>query len=151
MNEHKFVPTDNEHPVSHLSVFNTFQIQNSVSFSYPIKIRRQKLSLSDSIFSIGQLLADTYDTFTVEVESISPTTFIAKDGLSEVSIELDTDLYTYTRTAYSLLDFLRDIGGLFGAFNAIFTGIVWVLNFNGIYQWLSSNLFKVQSLKEHTD
>ena len=64
---------------------------------------------------------------------------------------MDQDLYEYTRTAYSLLDFLRDIGGLYGAFNAIFTGIVLVLNYDGMYQWLSSILFKVQSLREHSE
>lgn len=43
------------------------------------------------------------------------------------------DLYDYTRTSYTLLDYLRDIGGLFGAFNAISGALVFILNFNGLY------------------
>lgn len=69
----------------------------------------------------------------------------------QVQFTVDIDLYVYTRTAYGFLDYLRDIGGLFGAFNAIFTGIVLVLNYDGMYQWLSSILFRVQTVKELTD
>ena len=46
---------------------------------------------------------------------------------------LDHDLHKYQRITYSLLDYLRDIGGLFGAFNAIITVIVFVLNFNAMH------------------
>lgn len=54
----------------------------------------------------------------------------------------------YTRSTYSLLDYLRDIGGLFGAFNAIFGSIVFVLNLNGLYQLLTSTMFRVQTLTQ---
>ena len=72
---------------------------------------------------------------------------LSEGDLAEVYIYMDVDLYRYTRTAYSFLDFLRDIGGLFGAFNAIFTGIILVLNYDGVYQWLFSILFRVQTIK----
>ena len=62
---------------------------------------------------------------------------------------LDHDLHKYQRITYSLLDYLRDIGGLFGAFNAIITVIVFVLNFNAMHQWLTSLLFRVQSFNEN--
>jgi len=42
-----------------------------------------------------------------------------------------------------MLDYLRDIGGLFGAFNAIFGTIVFILNFNGLYQLITSTMFRV--------
>lgn len=56
---------------------------------------------------------------------------------------LDPNLYKYDRTAYSLLDYLRDIGGLFSSLNAFFSAIVFILNYNGMYFWLTSSLFKV--------
>ena len=43
------------------------------------------------------------------------------------------DFYTYTRTTYNLLDFLRDIGGIFGSVNAISGALVFALNYNGLY------------------
>jgi hypothetical protein len=47
-----------------------------------------------------------------------------------------------------MLDYLRDIGGLFGAFNAIFGSIVFILNFNGMFQMLTSTLFRVQTMTQ---
>ncbi len=58
------------------------------------------------------------------------------------------DQTIHTRTTYNLLDYLRDIGGLFGALNAIFGAIVFVLNFDGLYQLLTSTLFRVQTLDQ---
>ena len=46
---------------------------------------------------------------------------------------MDPSLYRSNRFGYSFLDYLRDIGGLFGAFNAIFTGIVFIMNFNAMH------------------
>lgn len=59
-------------------------------------------------------------------------------GLWCPKTSLDNNLYTMRRLSYSILDYLRDIGGLFGALNGIFSGIVFVLNFNGMQQWLTS-------------
>ena len=41
------------------------------------------------------------------------------------------------------------MGGLFNAFNAIFTSIVLFLNYNGLYQMRTSKLFRVESLSDH--
>ena len=54
------------------------------------------------------------------------------------------DLYEYTLSTNTLLDYLRDIGGLFGALNAISAALVFILNFNGLNQFLTSRLFNVQ-------
>lgn len=57
------------------------------------------------------------------------------------------DQYTYTRVTYTFLDYMRDIGGLFGAFNAIFGALIFILNFNGLYQFITSRLFQVQTFE----
>ena len=67
---------------------------------------------------------------------------------TSINFYISGGLTRYTRTTYGLLDFLRDIGGLFGAFNAIFGSIVFILNFNGLYQLLTSTLFRVQTLTQ---
>ena len=43
---------------------------------------------------------------------------------------------------------MRDIGGLFGAFNGIFGGLLFVLTFNGLYQLLTSRLYRVNVVPE---
>ena len=50
-----------------------------------------------------------------------------------------------------MLDLLRDIGGLFNAFNAIFSGIVIFLNYNGLYHWLTSKLFRAESMSDYME
>ena len=50
-----------------------------------------------------------------------------------------------TRAVYSALDYLADIGGLFGTFNGFATTISLILNFNGVYHLLTSSLFKAKT------
>ena len=55
----------------------------------------------------------------------------------------DKDFYKYARTSYTFMDLLRDVGGLLGALNGVFSSIIFILNFNGLYWWLTSQLFRV--------
>ena len=71
--------------------------------------------------------------------------------MTEVMYSLDKDLFKYIRNAYTILDLLRDIGGLFGALSAIFSAFIYLLNFEALYQWLTSHLFRVQIIPEHDD
>ena len=50
-----------------------------------------------------------------------------------------------------MLDFLGDIGGLFGALNAIFGGIVIALQFNGLHQYITPNMYRVQEKKSQEE
>ena len=49
------------------------------------------------------------------------------------------------RIVYSFLDYLGDIGGLFGTFNGFAGTVSLILNFNGLYHLLTSSLFRVES------
>ena len=71
--------------------------------------------------------------------------------MTEVNYSLDKDLYKYIRNAYTILDLLRDIGGLFGALSAIFSTVIYLLNFEALYQWLTSYLFRVQIVPEYDE
>lgn len=46
---------------------------------------------------------------------------------------------------YSSLDFLGDIGGLYGTFNGFASTFTLLLNFNGVYHLLTSKLFKAET------
>lgn len=50
------------------------------------------------------------------------------------------------RSVYNVLDYLGDIGGLFGTFTGLATTFTLILNFNGIYHKLTSLLFRAQTL-----
>ena len=48
---------------------------------------------------------------------------------------------SYFRRVYTMMDFLSDMGGLFGAFGSIFLLITIGLNYFGSYQFLMAELF----------
>ena len=47
------------------------------------------------------------------------------------------------RKIYTILGLLRDVGGLWGALSGISSGITFILTFNGLYQLLTSRLYRV--------
>ena len=61
----------------------------------------------------------------------------------------DQNFYKYSRKTYSFLDYLRDLGGLLSSVNGLFTVLVFIVNFEGLYQWLTSSLYRVQSMTDH--
>ena len=52
---------------------------------------------------------------------------------NSITYEMSLSRVEYTRTVYSTLDFLRDIGGLFAALGPAFGIIVTVFQYRGIY------------------
>ena len=156
-NDYEFKANNFDEPVQKKSKSERFKIQPSGRYEYSQFVRKMKFNLSDSLWSIGLLFSDKIDGFTVvdqsgallalrswDCEEEEPTCII-----TEVKFSQDKDLYKYVRNAYTILDLLRDIGGLFGALNAIFTALVFLLNFDGLYQWLTSHLFRVQLMPDY--
>ena len=64
-------------------------------------------------------------------------------SVTQVDYYHDQDLHHTQRIVYTILGFLRDVGGLWGALTGIFNGIAFVLTFNGLYQLLTSLLYRV--------
>ena len=56
--------------------------------------------------------------------------------------ELSSMRYKYTRTVYSILDLLRDIGGFFGAITPFFTFLVMLLQYRGSYFYILTDYMK---------
>ena len=82
--------------------------------------------------SIGFLFTENYTGFELKRLAFEPI-YSGYAVSTQVDFYHDMDLYTYTRSTYTLLDYLRDIGGLLGAFNGVFGALVFILNFNGLY------------------
>ena len=60
-----------------------------------------------------------------------------------VTYELSNTKNIYYRTVYGFLDWLRDIGGLYGSIYAICFGIVLVFQFQGQNMFLMTEMFTV--------
>ena len=111
-------------------------------------MQQQKLDLSDSIFNVGILLVDTHEIFSLKIGSVVPSTYLGDKTdqiVCSVVYRSSLDRIRVTRVAYGLLDYLADIGGLFGTFNGFATVTTLVLNFNGVYHLLTSGLFSVET------
>ena len=79
---------------------------------------------------------------------VRPSTY-TDDDIDKVSVsvvfKLDQDRLLIQRIVYSILDYLGDIGGLFGTFTGLATAFSLILNFHGVYHLLTSLLFKVET------
>ena len=58
-----------------------------------------------------------------------------------ITIEMSMDRRVYSRKVYAVLDFVSDVGGLFGAISPICILILALVNFWSSYQFLMGDLF----------
>lgn len=58
-----------------------------------------------------------------------------------ITFEMNLNKKKYFRRVYSFLDFLSDVGGLFGATRPIILAILTVFNFYASYQFIMHELF----------
>ena len=81
-------------------------------------------------------------------KNVRPSTY-TKDHIDSISgsvvFKLDLDQIAIHRIVYNILDYLGDIGGLFGTFTALATVFSLILNYNGVYHLLTSSLFKLET------
>ena len=69
------------------------------------------------------------------------------DAIScSIVYELSNDRVLIQRIVYNVLDYLGDIGGLFGIFSGFASVFSLIMNFNGVYHLLTSSLFRVETL-----
>ena len=74
-----------------------------------------------------------------------PTRFLPYNNTfhNAVTYELSNANVTLTRSVYGILDWLRDIGGLWGALYAICVGLVAIIHFQGTNMFLMTEMFSV--------
>ena len=63
-----------------------------------------------------------------------------------ITFEMNLSKKIFYRSVYSSLDFISDIGGLFGAVSPLVMGLLTIMNFYASYQDLMNDLF----IKSHT-
>ena len=147
-NEEQFVDEDYVNPIQKVSRVSRFQLFRDSKVEYPIYVQQSLLALNDSLFSVGVLLQEDKDFFTVNPKSPITSTYI-DDQIDQITgsvvFKLDPDRLYIQRIVYNTLDYLGDIGGLFGTFNGFATAFSLILNFNGVYHMLTSNLFRAQT------
>ena len=71
--------------------------------------------------------------------------------MAQYAVVMHEDVVHRSRTVYSSLDFLGDIGGLSDALQYIGQILIWLLQGSGLMTFLVSNLFKKETIeKENT-
>ena len=85
---------------------------------------RKSLNLHDYQYNFGNILLDEEDGFQIEETASARTLPYKNQYWNAITYELSLTRLEYTRTVYSFMDFLRDLGGLFGAISPIFGFIV---------------------------
>ena len=153
-NEQKFLTDNYDDPIRNQTVFKLFKIAPDISLKYPQLIQETELNLGDSLLSIGLLFRKALSSFNILEKNFEPyyPTYVSSENsksswrdqfTTQVDYYHDQDLQKVSRVVYNILGFLRDVGGLWGALQGIFNGIVFILTFNGLYQLLTSRLYRV--------
>ena len=84
------------------------------------------------------------DLFTLNKKEILPYEFKDQVWIS-VTIEMDLDRVSYSRSRYTAFDLLSDVGGLSGMFASIFSVFMIIWNYNALDSYLVSHLFKYRT------
>ena len=77
-------------------------------------ISRTKINLNDYQWDIGNFLQENEEGFDVETE-ISRTLPYDNRFWFAITFEVSSAQYEITRTVYTIMDLLKDVGGLFTA------------------------------------
>ena len=96
-------------------------------------------NLNDVQIDVGDLLEDNDFGFYSEKSGFR---ILPYDNYmhNAITFELSRTRIDYTRTVYSVFDFLGDIGGLYGALGPTFAGLVYILQYRGAYLFLMQDM-----------
>lgn len=111
-------------------------------------MQRTRLKLSDSLWLVGPIGEKIFTIFRLKWRGMLPSTWSEgayNSKTTSVVIRMDPDQLTVQRIVYTMLDYLGDIGGLYGTFNGFCIVMNLFLNFNGVYHLLTSSTYQVQS------
>jgi len=106
---------------------------------YVKNVQLADLKLSDSPLS-ASLLTDEVKVFKL-VQELTRVMPYKQPFQNAITYELSHTRHIYYRQVYGLLDWLRDLGGLFGAMSGISLSIVLIFQFQGGYMFVMSELF----------
>ena len=115
-------------------------MQPNIRTDYVKSIHLSDLELNDSIYDPGSVLVDREKIFNFQTE---PTRFLPYKNKfhNAVTYELSDTNHVYYRSVYTFLDWLRDIGGLYGSISAFCIAIVFIVQFQGQNMYLMAKLY----------
>ena len=92
------------------------------------------------MLSSGSWFTDEEKIFDLEAK---PTRVLpyTNDFHNAVTYELSNSNQVYYRNVYGLLDYLRDIGGLYGALTALCFALVYIFQHNGANMFVMTEMF----------
>ena len=123
-----------------LSETSWFPLNGESRVDHLIKIQRTELEFDDNYWNIAGL----FTIFDAGFQLLKmPTRTIPYDNtmLTTITFEMFLSKRIYYRSVYSSLDFISDIGGLFGAVSPLVMGFLTIMNFYAGYQFLLNDLF----------
>ena len=100
-------------------------------------ISRTKINLNDYQWDIGNFLQENEEGFDVEI-GISRELPYDNRFWFAITFEVSSAQLETTRTVYTVMDLLKDVGGLFTAIWKIFGVLEMILQYRGMYMHITS-------------
>ena len=99
-----------------------------------------RIELHDELFDVGEATAENNDGYMIDRE---PNREMPYDNRFQnaVTFEMSLSRRYFYRRIYNLLDMMSEMGGLFEMLNIFCLGIVQILQYHGVYQFLMNDLF----------
>ena len=107
---------------------------------YVSMVTRINTELYDSPWTIAELDQEISDGHSIELQP-SRTMGYNNRIWNGVTYEISLTSKRYFRRVYGIMDFMAEMGGLFGAFGSIFLAMVVGFNYFGSYQFVMAELF----------
>ena len=109
-------------------------------------ITKTDLKLNDYHWSVGDLRKEENKGFDIDVTETRVLPYKNRFQ-NAITYEMSMNRHEYTRTVYNILDFMRDMGGLFNALTLIFGTIIAILQYRGMYMTVTSLMLKTREIK----
>ena len=113
-------------------------------------MQRTELEFDDNYFNVAGLFTH-FDSGFQYLQMPMRTLPYTNNMQNAVTFEMNLTKKMYYRSVYSSLDFISDIGGLFGALMPLFTAILTIFNFYASYQFIMHDLFTTRESAKEED
>ena len=125
--------------VERTAALKYFPLSVDVRTDTVFRMQRQKINMNDYRINVGSLQNDVVMGFD-KFQAPSRVLTYRNDFWNSITYEMSLSQIVYTRTVYSFLDFLRDLGGLFSALGPFCGLIVTIFQYRGSYLRLMDDM-----------
>ena len=112
-----------EKSIDETSHIEWYPVSELVRFEYVKMITRTRLKLNDHHWNIGNMRVEMEDGYDVDVKKsrILPYKNTMQNA---ITFEMSLSRKEFSRTVYNIMDFMRDMGGLFTTLGLIFGTLI---------------------------